>query len=327
MSGFTSELDLSGVPLYWRERMGTGAWLGEDLFRALAERYVEAVRVSDAELFRTPRERGILFVANHQVGVESALFAMIASAWTRMTTVALAKAEHRESWIGRMFDACFARRGSRAPGLLALVDRDDARAMVRTLSRELDRVAKGEQSFLVHSEGTRARRCRQPLEVVSAALLDRAVAAEIPVVPVRFSGGLPIERLPERLEFPYRHGRQTIWIGAALTSDELRPLSPGERKARVLAAHAELGEPWQQEVPHPGDAEFAREVERRRERHGVTEPQAVLASALARLDDPSEETRRLLAFAEGRASAVEPREDREWLARCAREIFGVQPGA
>ncbi len=320
-----TELDLDIVPGFWRELLGVGSWLGEDVCVAMMRQYVDSIRMLDAESLANYRGRGVLYVANHQVAVESILFGVATSAYIDLATCVLAKQEHRGSWIGRMFATTFARSDLRTqPNLFALVDRDDQRVMVKTLAREFKRVATGKQGFLVHTDGTRSLRCREPVRVVSGALLDRAAKQGVPVVPVRFAGGLPVETLDERIEFPYRHGRQTIWLGAPILPDQLLELASSDRKQYVLDSLASLGGSWDDEEPHPGDPEFAAVVDAWKTDHGVTEPQAVMACCLAKLDEPSEDAQLLLGLFEGRPlPADHPRH--EWLSVCARDVLGFKP--
>lgn len=318
--------ELEKIRAYWKRRIGVGAWLGEDVCSALARRYVDEVKYEDLEDFDSIRDRGVIYAANHQVGVESLMFGLIAAALQELPVSVLAKSEHRESWIGRLFGAAFSREDLTLPKLLVLVDRDDARAMVRTFATEFELAQKNEQSFLIHVEGTRSLQCRRNVSVVSGPLVDRAVRLGVPIVPVRFKGALPVEPLDERLEFPHRHGRQQIWIGRALRPDTLEPLPSADRKARVLEALAELGGDWSLEEPHPGDPEFIAKVTSFMKDYGVDEASAVQACSLEELPDASDDARVAMRAVRERKPIPEDYPHREWLALCCRAIFGYLPG-
>ncbi|MFZ8452892.1 hypothetical protein ACO1MT_15220, partial [Staphylococcus aureus] len=74
----------------------------EDLYYGLCERFVGDVVLSDPEAFAAVRGRSCLYLANHQVGVESLLFSVLAAGLSGTPTVTLAKAEHRTSWLGTL---------------------------------------------------------------------------------------------------------------------------------------------------------------------------------------------------------------------------------
>lgn len=91
-------------------------------------------------------------------------------------------------------------------------------------------------SLLVHVEGTRSLRCRQPVVRMSGALLALAIQARLPIVPVRFTGGLPVETAPARLDFPIGYAKQDIYIGTPIAPAVLAALPLDERKRAVLEA-------------------------------------------------------------------------------------------
>ena len=138
---------------------------------------------------------------------------------------------------------------------------------------------------------------RQPVEVVSTALIDLAVAKGVPIVPLRFAGGLPVAPVSEPLAFPVDYGQQDFLIGAPLLPELLAPLTSAERRTRVLAALNGFDGRWTDETPNPGDAAFAAEVAAWRQAQGVAEVQAVLYRTLADVANPSAETQWLLGEA------------------------------
>ncbi len=278
-------LDLTAARDHWRERLSTGPWIGEDLLLGLAQRFVRSVNLSDPPAFQALSQRGAIFLANHQVGVESVLFSILSAGLLGVPTAVLAKQEHSNSWIGRMLANLFARPNIENPSLLALVDRDDQQQMLATLNSLFRRVAEGGRSLLIHVEGTRSLQCRQPVEVVSTTAIDLAVKTGAPIVPVRFSGGLPIEPLKQRVEFPIGFGRQDYLIGAPLGG--LEGLTSTERKQHVLEALNRLGGTREFETPHPGDPVFAQQIES----GGGSSTHVVLREVLSQLSDPCEETR------------------------------------
>jgi hypothetical protein len=105
---------------------------------------------------------------------------------------------------------------------------------------------------MVHVEGTRARSCREPVTRVSSVFTDLAVELNMPVIPVRFVGGLPVDPVPERLEFPFEGGQQDIVIGRPITPAELRELPLRERSRVVIEAIEGLRPQDEQPLPSRG---------------------------------------------------------------------------
>ncbi len=319
-----TRLDLSPLRDFWRTALGLGLWLGEDLFLGLVERFVESVRVTAPEALAALSGRGALFLGNHQVGVESVLFGIISSGLFGLPTAVFAKAEHRDSWIGRLLGLCFSRPGLIPPELMVLIGREDQQEVLRAIRTSLEEVRAGGKGLLIHSEGTRALQARQPVNVLSTTVIDLAVGLGLPIVPVRFAGGLPLEPLPARLEFPVGYGRQEIWIGCPMAPEELRGLASPERQALVLGALNRLGDVLEREQPLAGDPTFAARVRRRMEEWCVDETQAVLACVLEDTACESEEGRRVLeAMAKGTLLQGDSPEA-VWLRTCAEGLFGLR---
>ena len=107
------------------------------------------------------------------------------------------------------------------------------------------------KSLMVHVEGTRALQARQPVSTMSGVFVDLALAANVPVIPVRFAHGLPLEPLSERLEFPVGLGRQAYHLGAPILPNELRALTYKARSERILLAINQLGPDVASEQPSP----------------------------------------------------------------------------
>jgi hypothetical protein len=116
--------------------------------------------------------------------------------------------------------------------------------------------------------------------------LDLALQLQLPVVPVRFTGGLPVEPITEHLDFPFRLGRQDIRFGSPLFPDTLRALPLAERSRTVLQAINALAP--EEEQPLPAEPMASRNV---------------LVECLRLVADRSAETERLLAVIDGKRKA------------------------
>lgn len=318
-------LDLTPVRRFWTRWFDRGPWPVEDLYYGLVGRLVGRVVVEDPAAYSALRGRSVLYLANHQTGVESLLFSIVASALNEVPTVTLAKIEHRETWLGRLIAHSFAYPGVTDPRVMTFFDREDKASLVRVIG-ELAAEMKGPgRSVMVHVEGTRSLTCRKPVEKMSGAFIDMALAVGAPIVPVRFVGGLPAEPLERRLEFPLGMGRQDLHLGEPLMPERLAGLHYGARKELVVAAINSLGVPNAKEQPFPGDPDFERRVSAWQGARGVSHEHATLREVLAELDSPGDEVRRLLAAPSAAAHAGDETPAGRWLQELGRRLLGEGP--
>jgi 3-hydroxymyristoyl/3-hydroxydecanoyl-(acyl carrier protein) dehydratase/1-acyl-sn-glycerol-3-phosphate acyltransferase len=293
--GGAPALDLTPVTTFWDRWFGIGRWPVEDLYYGLIRRFLRRVVVTDPAAFDAVKGRSLLFLANHQVGVESLVFSIVMSGLTGTSTVTLAKAEHRGTWLGRLIAHNFGYPGVKDPEVITFFDRDDKASLPAIITRLGAEMAGPGKNVMVHVEGTRSLECRTPVIKMSGAFLDMALQVNAPVVPVRFVGALPVEPLGERLEFPVGMGTQDIVIGRPLAPAELRSMALKERKEAVISAMNAIGSPPKAaEEPFAGDPAFAAKVAARLARTGVDEPHAVLAEVLAEAPDLHPDLHKLL---------------------------------
>ena len=88
---------------------------------------------------------------------------------------------------------------------------------------------------MVHVEGELGLTCRQPVARTSSVFLDLAVELDLPIVPVRFVGGLPVLPLPQTIPFPVDLGQQDYVFGKPIFPAELATKTLAERMAEFLA--------------------------------------------------------------------------------------------
>ncbi len=325
----TRALDLGAVQHFWRTFLETGPWPGEDLYFSLIERFARRVRVVDPEGLRKIHGQSVLFLGNHQVGIESLLFGIVASALTGTSTLTLAKKEHRETWLGKLILHGFAYPGLSDPRVIAYFDRNDPSSLPAILG-ELSGMMKGSdagvrsgKNVMIHVEGTRSLSCAQPIAKMSGVFVDMALTLGCPIVPVRFVGGLPREELAERLEYPVGMGQQDYYLGSPILPSTLAALPYKERTDRVLAAINALGPGHEHEAPFASDPELEG-----RARMRVAESDALPAFATIRAVleergavDPS--MQRLVESARTFAPlALDRTRESEWLAKIAEWLFG-----
>ncbi len=288
--------DLSSVRDFWTRHFARDAWPVEDLYYSLITRFVHDVVLEDPAASEQVRGRSCLYVANHQVGIESLLFTVIASALSGITTLTLAKTEHRQSWLGKLIAHCFSYPGVLDPGLIAFFDREDPAALMGIVAALGAQLRSNTKNIMVHVEGTRALRAGAPVTQMSSVFIDMALAANVPIVPVRFMGGLPVVPVAQRLDFPVGFAAQDIWIGRPLYAAELKGLPLKEQKQRVLSAINQLGPALDQEAPRASDAPFAEAVRGWVER-GVTAEHAVIYATLAAHPQAHPDVTKLLSAA------------------------------
>jgi 1-acyl-sn-glycerol-3-phosphate acyltransferase len=312
VDGGATYLDLAEIRAYWRSWFDIGPWPVEDIYYALIERFVGDVVLADPDDFASLSGRSSLYVANHQTGIESLLFSVLISALYKVPTVTLAKAEHRTSWIGQLIQHSFSYPGVQDPGVITYFDREDRESLVRIIGELAQEMTTTGKSAMVHVEGTRGLSCRTPVIKMSSAFIDMALATNSPIVPVRFVGGLPVEPLEVRTEYPVGFGRQDYWIGRALMPEVLRQLPLKERKQTVIDAINGLGVLCVDEQPYPPDRDFGQAVADRGASTGVTPEHAGLFEALRGLSRV--ESKEVAALLSGEALEGVTDAQREWAA-------------
>ena len=177
--------------------------------------------------------------------------------------------------------------------------------------------------MLVHVEGTRSVSARKPVETVASVFVEMAMAAQIPIVPVRLCGGLPVEPADKRLEFPVGLGRQDYWIGAPILPEELASLPLGERKHRVLEAINGMGPAHAQIEPQAPCPEEEKQVAAWMKRTGSSLAHATLAVVLQNLRNPGSETADLVqALVHGNALKTKDAARRAWLETLLERLSG-----
>ena len=194
------------------------------------------------------------------------------------------------------------------PGVIAFFDRTKRDALPRMLKSLL--TGGPEQpgrSVIVHVEGTRALSCRTPVTTMSSTVIDAAIATETPIVPVRFTGGLPVVPAADRLEFPVGLGRQRYLLGKPLPADELRRLLYRERRDAVVAAINGLGPANAEEVPSAPAPAFGAAARDWSEATEASPEHAVLLQALLGGKRLSEEGAAIRDLATGRAGVATER--------------------
>lgn len=312
------QADFSPARKFWAERLGLATWPVADLFFGLVDRFVRDVVMVDPSGLEAYRGKGCIFVANHQVGIESLLFSLLSAALTDTPVVTVAKKEHRDSWLGELIAAGFAHPSVEDPGVITFFDRQNAGSLLELAAGLSEDLASGRKHVMVHVAGTRSLAARTPVSTIAGNFIDLAVQTGAAIVPVRFLGGLPVEPMGERLDFPVGLGQQDYWIGQPIPAEMLASLPLKDRRDLVLHALNHLGPDLASEVPLAPSAELQHAV-MKRATQGLAPTSAVLQATLANLSEPCDETATLLAGSAGTASAVDG-EHAAWQRRFARAL-------
>jgi hypothetical protein len=143
------------------------------------------------------------------------------------------------------------------------------------------------QPLMVHVEGELGLTCRQPVRKLASKFIDLSVELGLPIVPVRFVGGLPIEPLPKSIPFPVDFGRQDYVLGKPLLPEQLALLRHRERKSVVLDAINRIEPVGINEAPLPPQHGFAEAVKRLALKKFDTVSSAIIETILSdELQDP-----------------------------------------
>jgi NAD(P)-dependent dehydrogenase (short-subunit alcohol dehydrogenase family) len=300
---------------FWRKFLGVEHPVVEGLYSALYRRFANKVVLEDTKEFYSLDKQPKLYLANHQVGIESILFVFAISALSNSIINTVAKVEHQQSWVSELSSHIYSYPQLKNPELIFYFDRDNQSSMLKLLSSIKKVITENRNSLLVHVQGTRALSCRQPVKDLSAVFIDLALELNIPIIPVKFVGGLPVEPLETRLEFPVGYTYQNYHLGKAIYPETLKVLGNVERKSLILERLNQLGGIPETASPHPPDFDFEREVQLWMKQTGVSEIRAVLYKVLEEIPNPTDEIRTLLAgIRQGKIEVSDSPEGR-WLGK------------
>jgi hypothetical protein len=160
------------------------------------------------------------------------------------------------------------------------------------------------------------------VQILSSAVIELALQASCPIVPVRFSGGLPVEAAPQRLEFPFQCARQSVWIGAPIAPDALQALGLKERKQLILEEMNSLGPAVEDERPNAAHLALAEAARAWSQRTGASAEHAMLLAALQSSPVASSGMARLLEATSSWRLVLSDTPAERWLAQLASRLFG-----
>ncbi|MBL9209873.1 MAG: polyketide synthase dehydratase domain-containing protein, partial [Opitutaceae bacterium] len=321
------EVRAAGDPVFVSapgETLFAGAFLA-DLSRALKREYVRRFRLLDPAAVEPLKSRPFIVCANHQTAIESMLFTEMFTRWSGLPVTTVTRTEHAGSWMGRLTDFLWRhphRTVAVNPQLLFARDRPEAFFDVIAAYRAAQPSLP--HSLHLHVEGEQALTCRHRVKRMSAVIVDLALALDLPILPLKYSGGLPVEPLAALTSFPVAYGQQDYTLGRPLLPADLRRM-PGPKAAElVVDAINALPPTTDAESPLPGRPGLEAEIRTWCTAHGITEIQAAVLSALRHLPDPSAATRSILAYPEhGHAGLQAAAGEHAWLHEVATWLWGA----
>ncbi len=286
-----SGLSLADIWSHWKKgEVSRSSHPREHLIASLYGNFVGAIHATDPAALQALRGKPVLYLANHQTLMESTLFPFVAPAVTGSPLIVMAKIEQKKSQLVQSMARIFDKFSESPSEPLIYFDQSKPASLLKLTEHLRGAMTKDGRSALIHVEGVRSLTCRKPVAVVSSALIELAMEANVPIVPVRFTGGLPGVPAPAKQDLPYELGHQDYWFGKPITPEELKGMSLVERKARVLAGINGIGPSNEVEEPGSPNPDFAAAVKARMKAGRLNLVEAVLLEgahmpADAKLDD------------------------------------------
>jgi len=308
---------------YGRNLFHLGPWLFENITRSLCARFIRYVILEDPAAFEKVRNRSLLYLGNHQIQVESMLFPLLAQVLTQRRIVTIADAAHKTGWIGALNDIVYSHPGIHYPKNIVYFDQNDRKSLFNIIDKFKEQIKKEGISVFLHTEGRLGLTCKNPVKVLSSVFIDMALESDLPIVPVRFTGGLPVEKLEKTLDFPVGYGKQDYYIGTPILPETLKKLNYADRRKLVINAINHLGGANAQETPGKPAPDFINAVASYRKQTGASEVKAVLFKALDMLTEiPEKEAHEmLLRRGHGEKIQFQDNDKGRWMKRLTDWLF------
>ncbi|MCP4674116.1 MAG: beta-ketoacyl synthase [Deltaproteobacteria bacterium] len=262
----------------------------EDWEKAQATRFVRNVVIEDLAEYSELKRGSAVYLANHQNFIEPCLLSLIVKWLGGSPMKIIGKQEHRDTWVGKLDRLGKALFGTYATVELLSFDRRSPMQFVELLNAFKADLGSQASSLLIHVEGARAIDAGHRIEKISSVLLDFTIDASLPIIPVRFVGGLPAENSRGRVDFTYGYGPQDYYLGRAIMPRMLASLNLKQRSRLVLDRINSLGEVVEQRGLIADDIDFAGKVKARMKNRNVSESSAVFIETLLERNERSEHT-------------------------------------
>lgn len=293
-AAYPEDLDVIAVQQYWSESVGVKPSIIFDLLSALIKKFVRRVILEDPIQYRRLQKTPVLYLANHQTGIESLLFACVMGSLAKTAFCGIANQEQQYGMFNILDNLAKQFVDVNIPLRMLEFNQQDRSSLQALLSGYAASMKQKSESLYVAVEGRRAFSAGHKVTRLSSVFIDFALKEELPIIPVRFAGGLPKEGNSKLLDFPYDYGKQDYYFGQAIYPFQLQPLSYAERPKYILNKINLLGPELSREAPIGSDRHFNEKVVKRSTDSGNSEYGSLLIEALSLLTNPCAETRDLL---------------------------------
>ncbi|QEP41674.1 hypothetical protein D5085_00060 [Ectothiorhodospiraceae bacterium BW-2] len=261
------------LPTLLRQR-GVAQTLLSDLLLVLSDRFIAQVKLAD---FNELSELGpVIYLANHQVAVESILFVVVSYALFGYPIATLSKAENRDHWLGKLSQWAKTLYGESHPLDILYFQRDNPAELPVLIDQCLSSMTQRQQSLFIHVGGTREQYEGEGIAQMSSFILDRAVKFNRSIVPICFTQGLPLVDQGHKFELPHHLRGQNYNLGRVIRPAQLQSLNSAERVALLQQQIEALAEPKQDKAD---DSQLRAKIAQLQENHGLS-PFTALGVAL-----------------------------------------------
>jgi hypothetical protein len=285
-----------------QQKTGFGRTYFYDQCLGLVNLFVNKVTLEkDASLIPWGKEP-VIFVANHQVLIESAVCIpiLIILANSEITMDIISRKELEETWIkpfSALLNDSYDDKGLFGPlQKIHFLDRSKPKDFFQVLQEYTLRSAKSKRpiSLYVHIEGHREIKAAQKVAKMSTVFIDIALKNRFPIIPIRFSGALPADTETSPLAYPLNYCKQDYKIGQPILPEEIEQLSYPDRAKYVLEAINALCDPNEQ--PLPGNDALGQHIDETMKKTGLSRNAVILLCALQTVENRSPVSDELLEF-------------------------------
>ncbi len=282
-------LNFDKMLAYGRKIIGCGPWVGEKFTQGLCKQFTRHLILEDPDAYERVKGQSLLYLGNHQVQVESVIFPTMIQVLGDRRISTIASAEHLKGWLGLLDKFIYAYPGVDYPKNIVYFDQNDRQSMFKIIDDFKANIKKEGISVFLHAEGKLGLSCRHGVKNLSSVFIDLAEECNLPIVPVRFVGGLPVQEMETTLDFPLGYGRQDYYLGKPILVEDIKKLPYAERRRFVMNAINNLGPSPEVEEPLPPNIEFEQAIKNWMKGKDVIEAQAVVFKTLESVTDKTDE--------------------------------------
>ncbi len=274
-------LEPESVRTYWFDKIGVTHSILTDLIVGLLLKFIRRIIFETPDDALTCRKNPAVFMSNHQTGLETPLLAILLGYFFQTPLYGISNKEQQTGMLGNLDNLVKRFSGQPLPIHLVIFDQENRLELSGILEQIGKKVKSEAASLLLACEGRRAFKAGHQITRLSSRFIDFAIAHQIPVVPIRFTGGLPREGPDRYHDLPWGYGQQDIYVGKLIPPDTLAGLDYGSRPRFILDRINSLGPEPSLETPLGPNDEFETRVRALTGTLGIPE---IAAVALACLD-------------------------------------------